>query len=668
MAQQLSRSAHAFPLTRPPLEKLVLLSLAEPGASQPGSKMAGYADMTALNKSSGKVATFAVRVVGAKTSEYTFTSKRDTKPVTQHKFEAWLIGINAQAYCVGFVKGSQATVKQAQEKYVEGSVWALSKVVFDSYTAITFVSTPVPFRLDVAKSKMEPIEDNELCKQMPQEPVPPRSVADIARITSKRSTDLIAIVKDVGEQRTTKSGLVVADVTLIDNSESSAGVLATIKVGVFGETMSASKMILLRDHVGDPMVFFNLSVNFANGQLSVTHFPGDVVRLAPVCQKTKALGDQKDTLTLATNTSTLTAQWTPQQARDVSGPVPLSCAAFLDFTAESPDAKMPGVVQVMWVVLEEPEPDMNVRDPSGERVWFRTPLRDASGATTAGIPQKLALELANCESMQAFLDRHAAGELNLPLLCHVRITRTYKEVSGGASQPTRYVNHTVASVTPMHWSPIAAPNEAYRDVLSVLNLCPPHEEGLAFAFLEDICPDPYYGFSISYDGKPGPLCIYVAALLSSEQKSVTSTVGEGFKVTTTDVKDVAHPNAHGATQPVCHTLVGYCSLSNLAGFRLDPPRGKAARCALALFSKKDDEGLHIHKLEYVEPDQVTNAVHCIRKLRTLCKQVRPETQEKRSHAVAMADSWAATEAIKKARILHQVPTDASLGEGEDTRA
>ena len=124
--------------------------------------MDGYADMAALSKSSGKLATFAVRIVGAKTGEYTFTSKRDTKPVTQHKFEAWLVGINAQAYCLGFVKGSQATVKQASEKYTEGSVWALSKVVFDTYTAITFISTPVPFRLDVSKSKMEPIKDLSL--------------------------------------------------------------------------------------------------------------------------------------------------------------------------------------------------------------------------------------------------------------------------------------------------------------------------------------------------------------------------------------------------------------------------------------------------------------------------------------------------------------------------
>ena len=98
---------------------------------------------------------------------------------------------------------------------------------------------------------------------------------------------------------------------------------------------------------------------------------------------------------------------------------------------------------------------------------------------------------------------------------------------------------------------------------------------------------------------------------------------------------------------------------------MDPPRGKPARCALAFFSKKDDEGFPIHKLEYVEPDQVTDAVLCIRKLRVLGKQVRPETQEKRSHAVAMADSWAATEDIKKARKLGQVPTDASLGERDD---
>ena len=32
------------------------------------------------------------------------------------------------------------------------------------------------------------------------------------------------------------------------------------------------------------------------------------------------------------------------------------------------------------------------------------------------------------------------------------------------------------------------------------------------------------------------------------------------------------------------------------------------RCALVLFTKKYAEGFHIHKLEYIEPDRVDNAI------------------------------------------------------------
>ena len=106
--------------------------------------MTNFADLGALNKSSARVATFVVRVVGAKASEYTFTSKRDNKDVKAHTFEAWLIGVNPEAYCIGYVKGSQAVIAEAQKKYVEGSVWRLAKVAFDTFTALNFINTPVP--------------------------------------------------------------------------------------------------------------------------------------------------------------------------------------------------------------------------------------------------------------------------------------------------------------------------------------------------------------------------------------------------------------------------------------------------------------------------------------------------------------------------------------------
>ncbi len=71
--------------------------------------------------------------------------------------------------------------------------------------------------------------------------------------------------------------------------------------------------------------------------------------------------------------------------------------------------------------------------------------------------------------------------------------------------------------------------------------------------------------------------------------------------------------------------------------------------------KIDDEGFHICKLEYIEPEQVNNAIACLQKLRLLSKQVRSSSQEKRSHSATFSPPSA-----QKARTLTAVPTDVSL--------
>ena len=82
--------------------------------------------------------------------------------------------------------------------------------------------------------------------------------------------------------------------------------------------------------------------------------------------------------------------------------------------------------------------------------------------------------------------------------------------------------------------------------------------------------------------------------------------------------------------------------------------------ALVLLSRADDEGLHIHKLEYIEPDQVNDAVVCMQKLRELSKRVRSQSGEKRSHVLDLGSAGHSPCDIKKARTLQQTPTDASL--------
>ena len=213
------------------------------------------------------------------------------------------------------------------------------------------------------------------------------------------------------------------------------------------------------------------------------------------------------------------------------------------------------------------------------------------------------------------------------------------------------------------WQPSSAPNAAFNDVLAILNNCPPHDGGIHFAFLADVQPDPSYGFRLDYDGAEGPKGTYVAALVASSSKSKTDRVGDdGYKLTT-EVKAIA--SIYGTVDdPIgSHTLVGYCSLESLPGFRLDPPRGKTFRVALVLLSKADEEeGLHIHKLEYIEPEHVEQAVVCMQKLRALSKRVRSASSEKRSRSLDLTSEGHSPCDTKKARTLQNVPTEASLPE------
>ena len=58
--------------------------------------------------------------------------------------------------------------------------------------------------------------------------------------------------------------------------------------------------------------------------------------------------------------------------------------------AALPEAALPEVVQLMWVHIEEPDPDGEVLDPSGIHIWYRVGLRNMSGSVLLGIPQRCA--------------------------------------------------------------------------------------------------------------------------------------------------------------------------------------------------------------------------------------------------------------------------------------
>ena len=167
-------------------------------------------------------------------------------------------------------------------------------------------------------------------------------------------------------------------------------------VSVWGD----QKVDLIEKNVGKPLAFFNLTIKMDAGDKFFNHYPEALLLCAPASEKTKHLLAEASTLTAATNTVQLSSEkeWHPHESPDVSGPQPLCCAAFLDLIAEEPTAaNMPSVVQIPWLLVEEParDEDVEVTNEDGGRLWFVTKARDCSGAVRVECPHRIALALAN---------------------------------------------------------------------------------------------------------------------------------------------------------------------------------------------------------------------------------------------------------------------------------
>ena len=106
------------------------------------------------------------------------------------------------------------------------------------------------------------------------------------------------------------------------------------------------------------------------------------------------------------------------------------------------------------------------------------------------------------------------------LFCHARLSRMLRSNSAqasqsSASQDVSFVNAVIEEVEAVSWNLASAPNTAYNDVLHILNNCPRHEEGILFAFLADVKPDPYYAFQVEYDDIESVKSKFVAVLIAS---------------------------------------------------------------------------------------------------------------------------------------------------------
>ena len=140
-------------------------------------------DLSSINKSSVKLASWVGRVTFGHTHSYKYTAKRTGVTVVVHKFECRLVGNSESTYVFATYKGNEKAVETAKDKFKNGSIWILSQIKFEENSLAQYISSPLKVSVDLIKTNPQCCKDPELEKLLAKVSVPPRIATWVVRVT-----------------------------------------------------------------------------------------------------------------------------------------------------------------------------------------------------------------------------------------------------------------------------------------------------------------------------------------------------------------------------------------------------------------------------------------------------------------------------------------------------
>jgi hypothetical protein len=362
---------------------------------------------------------------------------------------------------------------------------------------------------------------------------------------------------------------------------------------------------------------------------------------------------------------TLEAAFSPQERHYINEQgIETFCALLRGLEAKSNVKSLDDDVtlwQLNWVEVAWPS-GPTLCTNNGERLWFKTVLRDVTGTKKdVWMGEQAALELAGFEHKDAFMKAWSDGDPTFPIMASVKVVRYIREQdSGGASQPTQsqadlgYSMKIVhASEQPYH----EAPTQATVNLVNLLRDTENDTSSNIPAALHMLQESACYAFTVSCSMQGMNMlipCQKVVALVMATEKSKAEQVNDrGFKVTTSNVKCMLATDAAVADQT--YTLCTLCTVDSLPQYRLDPVRGKC-QPALVTISGKIDEAFIVEQVQLLAPDIADKAKASLRTL--LLVAMHLHSRDKKRQVIWNEQSSPGS--AKKCRTLGRSATDAEV--------
>ena len=484
----------------------------------------------------------------------------------------------------------------------------------------TWIHTTVRVVIDLRKTTTVHVLK---CPGMPTSPEPDLSISSILQLGQVQRFDLMAVVAEVIDERTTHAGRVVLDVRLVDGSKEGEK-LQTLPLTIF--LGNAGEAGGFKSCVGKgPLLFMCLQGSKeADGS----------VRVATVKDQTwwqRGAGPKHDAM--AADAGALTGTRDTQDVQDldatqrgaaaadyVNGPATQSACGCLDrLKAEDVlgDATE-HLYQLNHVYVPPPHKEDSIESKYG--LWTtKAMVWDHSTATGLAIRGKAMLQLAGLEGRPEQDYKHLlqSGELKYPLLASLRVRVQKRKDSGGeetqASQGESQLqsatlaggafNAIIVEAEPQSMEEY--PNKAALALRTLLRCFPTRSDRLAPAALQHLATSPFYNLTLS--GAPVDKAL---VLIETNQGTKGKNLKGGYCLRTDNVRDAARPES-----ALTYALVSYCTFEAAPAFSFPTAaRGSRKNAALAVVNRvtsPDKAGnaadLHVEDMQILQPDELEPA-------------------------------------------------------------
>ena len=538
------------------------------------------------NRTTGRHASWVVKVLSPKVVEYSFHSKGEQ--VLAKKFRCVLTSSNPQEYMYGSIPfdfKNRNAAEEALKKFTDGSVWEISSPAFDHKYSRLYVGCPKKAVLlllapTVMRAIEEPGDSVPLQAVWPNLTVhPPCNLQDTVKMLkmirqASTTLDVCGKFMELSEQKETtdkkQNKLMVAELVLVDDSHHS------FRVSIWGDAYD-----LLKDvSSGEGISLVGLSA------MKEPRDDGFKVNAWSNSLHVILGGDRADSLTQMAASSTNefvppTSTFTPQiEAVEVQGEALHSCAAALAEVPNDMSFLNDKKFQLNRCLIEAPISRGAITTEKGD-LYIRATLHDWSGSVEVEVVEDACVQLFGCTTKSQVLAACDDGTLSTQLK-RVNVRGVLRQDTKGK------VRKFVAQ--------IKVSPESYtvscRAMRSALGLAQPVAGVVLAAPITRVAQNPMHGLTVRVDTRGSAETQLLGAhrvlfLVQGTTKSSLDRVSakddpDAFCVTSPKAKCLL---AEGLMAEEAYLdLRGYCDMNTMLDFRLDK------ETAIVMVSSLESEG------------------------------------------------------------------------------